>query len=99
MFYASVLALLGGMLYRFDPTTMAFQPKQGAAYFPSVIELLISMAFMAMGIAIFIFLAKVLAILPAPNSMARTMEAQRTKTPVIRRLPAALGGGHYVAGD
>lgn len=99
MFYASLLALLGGMLYRFDPTTMAFQPKQGAAYFPSVIEFLISMGFMAMGIAIFIFLAKVLAILPGPNSMAHAMEAQRLKKAGLQRLPAALGGGLYVAGD
>lgn len=99
MFYAALLALVGGMLYRFDPTTMAFQPKLGAAYFPSVIELLISMGFMAMGIAIFIFLAKVLAILPAPNSMAHAMEAHRVKISGIRPFAAHPPVEEYVAGD
>jgi len=99
MFYAALLSLLGGMLYRFDPTTMAFQPKLEAAYFPSVIELLISMGFMAMGIAIFIFLAKVLAILPASNSMAREMEARRVNSTRVRPLAAAPRAGQFVAGD
>ena len=69
MFYGALLATVGGMLYRFDPTTTAFQPKAGAIYFPSVIELLISIGFMSMGIAIFIFLAKVLPILPGSIKM------------------------------
>ncbi len=101
MFYGTLLALAGGMIYRFAPTTMAFQPKQGAFYFPSVIELLISLGFVAMGTAIFIFLAKVLAILPGTNSMWRKMEAQRVNkmSADSARVPAALGGGRYVAGD
>jgi Ni/Fe-hydrogenase subunit HybB-like protein len=81
MFYGAALATIGGMFYRFDPTTTAFQPKPGAIYFPSVIELLISIGFMSIGIAIFIFAAKVLAILPAPNALWRAMGTQaRPKT-------------------
>ena len=77
MFYAALLTCVGGMLYRFDPTTTAFQPKAGAVYFPSVIELLISIGFMSIGITIFIFAAKLLPILPGSNRLA--VEAQRAK--------------------
>jgi Ni/Fe-hydrogenase subunit HybB-like protein len=82
MFYGAALATIGGIFYRFDPTTTAFQPKPGSIYFPSVIELLISIGFMSIGIAIFIFAAKVLAILPAPNTLWRAMETQRSQARV-----------------
>lgn len=98
MFNGALLATIGGMLYRFDPTTTAFQPKPGAVYFPSVIELLISVGFMSMGIAIFIFMAKVFAILPAPLRLWREMEAQQSneqRTPAL----ATRSGAQLVAGD
>jgi Ni/Fe-hydrogenase subunit HybB-like protein len=99
MFYGALLALVGGMLYRFDPTTAAFQPKPGAVYFPTVIELLISVGFMAMGVAIFIFLAKVLAILPAPASMWHEMKAQQLKNAREQVVAIPTGAEHYVTGD
>ena len=49
MFHAHLVAAVGGMLYRFNPTTLAFQPKPGAFYFPSAIELLISVGFVCAG--------------------------------------------------
>ena len=99
MFFGALLACVGGMLYRFDPTTTAFQPKPGAIYFPSVIELLVSLGFVAMGIAIFIFLAKVLAILPAPIRLSHEMEAQRAKKARVSRVAVRAGTGQCVAGD
>jgi Ni/Fe-hydrogenase subunit HybB-like protein len=99
MFYGALLAVLGGMLYRFDPTTTAFQPKPGAIYFPSVIELLISLGFMAMGVAIFIFLAKILSILPGPVSLAKENEVQRLKEARLQRFAVRSQAGHFVAGD
>jgi Ni/Fe-hydrogenase subunit HybB-like protein len=99
MFFGALLACVGGMLYRFDPTTTTFQPKPGAIYFPSVIELLVSLGFVAMGIAIFIFLSKVLAILPAPIRLSHEMEAQRTKKARVSRVAVRAGAGQYVAGD
>jgi len=91
MFYGALLATVGGMLYRFDPTTTAFQPKANALYFPSAIEILISVGFMSLGILIFIFLAKVLAILPGPIKLWHEMEVQRLKSsrrqPLVVRLP------------
>jgi len=99
MFYGALLATVGGMLYRFDPTTTAFQPKANALYFPSVIEILISVGFMSLGILIFIFLAKVLAILPAPNKLWHEMEAERSKSPRPKPHAVRPRVGEYVAGD
>jgi Ni/Fe-hydrogenase subunit HybB-like protein len=99
MFYGALLASVGGMLYRFDPTTTAFQPKPGAIYFPSVIELLISIGFMSMGIAIFIFLAKVLPILPGSIKMWRAMEAQQAKNAGVQRPTLRPRAEEYVCGD
>ena len=48
MFHAHLVAAIGGMLYRFDPTTLAFQPKPGAFYFPTPIELLVSVGFVSL---------------------------------------------------
>ena len=99
MFYGALLAVVGGMLYRFDPTTTAFQPRPGAIYFPSVLELLISVGFMSMGIAIFIFLAKILAILPGPISLAQEAENLRSKRPRVETLVVRPVIGQPVTGD
>ncbi len=99
MFYAALLVLVGGMLYRFNPTTTAFQPKAGAFYFPSAIELLVSIGFMSLGIAIFLYAAKVLPILPGSNELARKMEAQQATQPGISGFAAAPRAGQFATGD
>jgi Ni/Fe-hydrogenase subunit HybB-like protein len=99
MFYGALLAMAGGMLYRFDPTTTAFSPKAGAVYFPSVIELLISLGFVSIAVASFIFLAKVLPILPAPAWMSHAIEAQPPGSPSIPASALHPAGKQYVAGD
>jgi len=99
MFYSAVLTCVGGMLYRFDPTTAAFSPKLEAAYFPSVIEVLVSVGFMSLGILIFIFAAKVLPILPGSNALAREAEAERAKNPVLGFLAPKAGQQQFVTGD
>jgi Ni/Fe-hydrogenase subunit HybB-like protein len=58
------MACLGGMLFRFIPTTIAFEPAQRAVYFPSVIELLMSVGYIALGVLAFFLAAKCFAILP-----------------------------------
>jgi Ni/Fe-hydrogenase subunit HybB-like protein len=73
MFYAHLVAAVGGMLYRFNPSTLAFQPRPGAFYFPSAIEILISSGFVSLAIAIFVYAAKVLAILPGSLQMWNDM--------------------------
>jgi Ni/Fe-hydrogenase subunit HybB-like protein len=57
---------VGGMLYRFDPTMLAFSPQAGAFYFPSFIEILISLGWMAIAVILFLVMVKKTAILPAP---------------------------------
>jgi Ni/Fe-hydrogenase subunit HybB-like protein len=79
MFQGYAVITLGGMLYRFTPTTLAFQPNAEAFYFPSAIELLISVGFMAAASIIFILAAKKLAILPGPLSAWRRMEAENER--------------------
>jgi Ni/Fe-hydrogenase subunit HybB-like protein len=97
MFHAQLLAAVGGMLYRFDPTTLAFQPKPGAFYFPSMVELFVSIGFVGLAIAAFMFLVKVLAILPAPTRLWYSMEARQWG-----KVKSVRGSGdrrQYATGD
>lgn len=79
MFHAHILVGVGGLLYRFNPTTLAFQPKPGAFYFPSALELVTSIGFVALSIAGFCVAVKAFAILPAPTYKWFQMEAQENK--------------------
>lgn len=97
MFHAHLIAAVGGMLYRFNPTTLAFQPRPGAFYFPTPIELLISVGFVSLAIAGFMFAAKTLAILPAPLRLWRRMEQDQSEK--IRVMPSKLPGGQFATGD
>jgi Ni/Fe-hydrogenase subunit HybB-like protein len=64
------LLTLGGMLYRYTPTTIAFRPGAGYHYFPSVPELLISIGFIALAVIGYLFTVKRFAILPATLEMS-----------------------------
>jgi len=51
----SAVACLGGMLYRFIPTSIAYIPLHSTAYFPSVPELVMAAGYIAMGsVALFL---------------------------------------------
>ena len=93
MFHGYLAAAFGGMLYRFNPTTLAFQPRPGAFYFPSAIEIVISMGFVALGIAAVIAAAKVWAILPGPlqlwkRTKPEMQEQRKTESEVPDYAPA-----------
>jgi Ni/Fe-hydrogenase subunit HybB-like protein len=79
VFVGSLIASLGGMLYRFDPTTLAFQPRPGSFYFPSAMELTINLGILSLGVAAFCVMVKLMAFLPASNEKFRAMEAAQTK--------------------
>ena len=66
MFVGYVLSSVGGMVYRFSPTTLAFRPNPEALYFPATIEILVWLGFISLGIVGFLIAVKRLAILPAP---------------------------------
>ena len=81
MFMGYTISSVGGMLYRFSPTTLAYMPGPKAEYFPSLIELLVAIGFVTVGLAAFLLMVKLFAILPAPaqdwRDMARYFEARR----------------------
>ena len=68
MFLAHVCCAVGGMIYRFSPTTLAFHARDGAFYFPSAIELLVCVGFIAIAVLGYIVAVKKLAILPGTNA-------------------------------
>ncbi len=61
----AMLACLGAMLYRFDPTTVAFTGGAGASYFPSLLEILMTLGFVALAFVGFTLAVKLFAVLPA----------------------------------
>jgi Ni/Fe-hydrogenase subunit HybB-like protein len=67
LFNAYVAVAMGGMIYRLSPTTLAFQPRAGAFYFPNVWETLISLSYIALAVLIYLVAVKKLAILPGSN--------------------------------
>jgi hypothetical protein len=85
MYLGFTLSSAGGMLYRFSPTTLAYIPGPKALYFPSTIELLVALGFVAMGVAGFLLAVKLFAILPAPNEEWREMAQYfKLRKPYIR---------------
>ena len=85
MFIGYILSSLGGMIYRFSPTTLAFRPNPQALYFPATIEVLVSLGFISLGIVGFLIAVKRLAILPAPLSEWHDMANYfRFRRPYIR---------------
>jgi Ni/Fe-hydrogenase subunit HybB-like protein len=66
LFKWTIPVAFGGMLYRFDPTTLAYSPQPGAYYFPSFVEILISLGWISVATMIFLVMVKKTAILPAP---------------------------------
>ena len=65
-----MVLILGGMLYRYTPTTIAFMPNPGYRYFPSLSEILISCGFIALAVVGYLFTVKRFAILPATYEMS-----------------------------
>ena len=60
----SVLACLGGMLYRFIPTSIAYVPLRSTAYFPSTPELIMAAGYIALGSVAFVLAVNYFAVLP-----------------------------------
>jgi len=64
LLYMATLACLGGLFYRFTPTTIAFLPARDASYFPSTPEVLMAIGYIALGITAFGLTVKYFAVLP-----------------------------------
>lgn len=86
IFRLVTLTIMGGMAYRFVPTTIAFSPVAEARYFPAIPELLMTVGFIAVALAAYTVAVKRFAILPAPLSMWYAMvDHDRLTYPHISR--------------
>ena len=77
----ATLACLGGLLFRFVPTTIAFAPALHAVYFPNVPELLMTIGYISLGVVGFALAVKYFAVLPGDieewNYMFRLVRQRR----------------------
>jgi Ni/Fe-hydrogenase subunit HybB-like protein len=64
LFVTAAVTAIGGLIYRFSPTTLAFRHGTASIYFPSLFELLMCIGYIGLAIALFIAAAKYFAILP-----------------------------------
>jgi Ni/Fe-hydrogenase subunit HybB-like protein len=89
----ATLACLGGMFYRFVPTTIAFVPAHRVFYFPSLPEVLMALGYIALGIVAFILVIKYFAVLPGEiedwNYMFRLARRPAAKPEGESRWPAS----------
>jgi Ni/Fe-hydrogenase subunit HybB-like protein len=67
LFNAYLAIAVGGMVYRMSPTTLAFQPRAGAFYFPNVWEFMVAVGYIALAVLVYLVAVKKLAILPGSN--------------------------------
>ena len=64
----AITACLGGLLFRFIPTTVAFAPARRATYFPTAPELLMTIGYMSLGVVAFGVAVRYFAVLPGEIS-------------------------------
>jgi Ni/Fe-hydrogenase subunit HybB-like protein len=64
LFVGAATTAIGGLVYRFSPTTLAFRYGRASIYFPSIGELLMCLGYIALAIALFIVAVRHFAILP-----------------------------------
>jgi Ni/Fe-hydrogenase subunit HybB-like protein len=64
LFVTAVFTAIGGLTYRFSPTTFAFRFGKASIYFPSLGELLMCLGYIGLAVVLFIVASKRFAILP-----------------------------------
>lgn len=92
LYMSLVIMTVGGLIYRYTPTTVAFLPGDRYHYFPSFVELLMSGGFVALGMILFLYTVKRYNILPVPldyykKAVAR-LEAEANNTTKQEGVPA-----------
>ena len=87
----AISACLGGMLFRYIPTTLAFSPAHLATYFPSTPELLISIGYISLALAVFGIAVKYFAVLPGDrgdwNQMSKNFSEKYRKLRANKETP------------
>jgi Ni/Fe-hydrogenase subunit HybB-like protein len=64
----AALACLGGMFYRFIPTSIAYRPAYSTSYFPSAPELVMAAGYISLGTVAFVLAINYFAVLPGELS-------------------------------
>jgi len=88
LFLAAICLILGAALLRFNALIIGYTPSAGYVYFPSVVELLVSIGLLAVEAIGFIYIVKRFPILPP-----RT----HTVAPGGREAPAGMAAGQGAA--
>jgi Ni/Fe-hydrogenase subunit HybB-like protein len=87
----AITACLGGLLFRYIPTTVAFSPAHRARYFPSTPELLITIGYISLGMAAFGIAVKYFAVLPGEisdwNRMSKIFREKRRAPKAKKETP------------
>lgn len=68
LFLGAMAVLVGGGMYRLDTALIGFMPGERFSYFPSVLEMSVSLGFTALAVASYIYIVKRFPILPAPQA-------------------------------
>lgn len=68
LFVFSTVNAVGGLLYRFSPTTFAYHSDRPSLYFPTIPELLMCLGYIGLAVTLFLIAAKRFAILPSTLS-------------------------------
>jgi len=81
LFKLTILIAIGGLAYRFIPTTVAYRPDARTYYFPSVAELFIAVGLISIAIIAYLIAVKRFAVLPAPLSEWYAIVPDRNSVP------------------
>lgn len=68
LFVTAVLSAIGGIIYRFTPTTIAYRVGHPSVYFPKIAELLMCLGYIGLAVVLFIWASKQFAILPGSHA-------------------------------
>lgn len=68
VFVSAILAGIGGMIYRFTPTTIAYRAGHPSIYFPKIAEVVMCLGYIGVAVVLFIWAVKRFAILPGSSS-------------------------------
>jgi Ni/Fe-hydrogenase subunit HybB-like protein len=89
----AALACVGGMSYRFIPTSIAYTPQNSTGYFPSAPELVMAAGYISLGTVLFVLAINYFAVLPGE---ARTWDhtfrpfGWKSKSSATAPLPGAV---------
>lgn len=80
VFVSAMLVGIGGMVYRFAPTTIAYRAGHPSIYFPKIAEVLMCLGYIGLAVVLFIWAVKRFAILPGSVNPKARMEAHGAAT-------------------